>query len=58
MVDYFTKWPEAQAIQDKSAQGVAKFIFKAKYALASFTGPKKLGINLGTRLNMGMKLGA
>ena len=27
MIDYFTKWPEAAALPDKTAKGVAQFIF-------------------------------
>lgn len=28
MIDYFSKWPEAQALPNKCAQGVACFIYK------------------------------
>ena len=28
LVDYFSKWPEAQGLPSKSAEGVARFIFK------------------------------
>ena len=27
MIDYFSKWPEAAPLQDKTAAGVANFIF-------------------------------
>ena len=27
-IDYFSKWPEAMALQDKSAVSIAKFIFE------------------------------
>ena len=28
LVDYFSKWPEAEALSDKSAEGVALFLYK------------------------------
>ena len=28
LVDYFSKWPEAEALPDKSAEGVALFLYK------------------------------
>ena len=28
LVDYFSKWPEAEAIPDKSADSVAQFLYK------------------------------
>ena len=28
LVDYFSKWPEAEALPDKSAKGVALFLYK------------------------------
>ena len=27
LVDYFSKWPEAAALQDKTAKGVALFLY-------------------------------
>jgi len=27
-MDYFSKWPEAEPLQDKSAEGVALFLYK------------------------------
>lgn len=28
LIDYFTKWPEAAAIPDKTAKGIAQFIYR------------------------------
>ena len=28
MIDYFSKWPEATALPDKTAKGVAQFIYR------------------------------
>ena len=28
LVDYFSKWPEAEALPDKSAKGVALFLYR------------------------------
>jgi len=28
LVDYFSKWPEAEALPNKTAKGVAMFLFK------------------------------
>ena len=28
LVDYFSKWPEAEALQDKTAKGVALFLYR------------------------------
>lgn len=28
LVDYFSKWPEAEALPDKSAKSVALFLYK------------------------------
>ena len=28
LVDYFSKWPEAEALPDKSSKGVALFLYR------------------------------
>ena len=28
LMDYFSKWPEAEPLKDKSAHGVASFLFR------------------------------
>ena len=28
LVDYFSKWPEAEALPDKGAKGVAQFLYR------------------------------
>lgn len=33
--DYFSKWPEAQALPDKTALGVAEFLYKVKMIINS-----------------------
>ena len=37
LVDYFSKWPEAQALENKSAEGVALFLYKMMCWLAFCT---------------------
>ena len=32
LTDYFSKWAEAAPLTDKSALGIAKFIFSVSYA--------------------------
>ena len=32
LVDYFSKWPEAESIADKTARTVAEFLYKIIYA--------------------------